>query len=959
MCKINFIVVDFNSEPILGLNECVRLDLIHRVNTITNKFSHKLPKRKIDIFNMYPSLFQGLGCIPGFVDIKLKDNAIPVVQYDRKIPISLHNKLKLTLEQLNEKNIISKVDYPTDWVNSLMIVEKPNGTLRLCIDPKPLNKYICREHFIIPKCDDIISKLTGKTVFSVIDMEDGFWQLQLNEKSSDYCTFNTPFGRFKFNRVPFGISSAPEIFQKKCFEIFGDIKGVNIYFDDMIIAAVDEIDHDHILKQVLDQAEKFNVKFNFDKFQYRVNKVIFMGQEISESVIKPHNKNIECIKALKTPDNKKDLLKILGMFKFFSKFIPNLSKLTHNMRNLTRNDIPFEWTSNHETELTTLKLLISSKPILSIFNENKATVVQCDASNQELGCALMQEKPISFSSRSLSKTEQKYAQIEKEMLAIVFAFEKFHYFVYGRPVIVQTDHKPLVSIFSKNLDKVSNRLQRMLLKLLKYDIKIEYIPGSQMYVADVLSRFIANQPTADNPDMEYIIHLISNNVPMSDERKHQFRDATNNDKILSQIKNFCETKWPANSKYLSRELKFYYKVRDDIYLSNDLLFLNTKIIVPTTLRLEMLKIIHRAHFGIQKCKLRARQVMYWPKIDNDIEQFITECNICQLNKPANQKETLVPHPIPSRPWQNLSSDFFEYNNQNYLLFVDSYSNWIEVFNTQNKNIETVIYYCKDIFPRFGTPDILYSDNIPYNCTVFKEFANEWNFKLIFSSPHHHQSNGLAEKSVNIVKQMLKKSSNIKELPLLLLDYRNTPLPHMGYSPSQLLLNRILKSKLPITESNLKPELIKPKIISEKFEKKQNNQKHYYNRNAKDLSKLNVNEPIVFQKNKKWKKGIIIGKVNDRSYTIRDIHGNQFRRNRKYINKANMEVNINDDIIYDFDSTNDSNENNLPDTDLNDSDFNIFSNDDVSDCLNQLFRENHTSTTRNRKLPKHLADYILA
>jgi len=126
-----------------------------------------------------------------------------------------------------------------------MIVEKPNGALRLCLDPKPLNKYICREYFTIPKCDDILSRLEGKTLFTVIDMKDGFWQIQFSKESSDYCTFNTPFGRYKFNRLPFGISSAPEIFQKKNTEIFGGIPGVDIYF---------EQEHDIALSTVFERA---------------------------------------------------------------------------------------------------------------------------------------------------------------------------------------------------------------------------------------------------------------------------------------------------------------------------------------------------------------------------------------------------------------------------------------------------------------------------------------------------------------------------------------------------------------------------------------------------------------------------------------------------------------------------------------------------------------------------------
>lgn len=204
--NIKFLVVDFDSEPLLGLEDCLQFNMVTRVNSVQTKFfdNHvKLPKTRDELYSYFKDLFEGLGCIPGLVDLKLKDNAIPVIQIQRKVPLALHDRLKKALDELEQKSIISKVDYPTEWVNSLMIVEKPNGSLRLCLDPKPLNKFICREHYIIPRCDEILAKLEGKTIFSVIDMKDGFWQVQLTEKGSDLCTFNTPFGRYKFLRVPF------------------------------------------------------------------------------------------------------------------------------------------------------------------------------------------------------------------------------------------------------------------------------------------------------------------------------------------------------------------------------------------------------------------------------------------------------------------------------------------------------------------------------------------------------------------------------------------------------------------------------------------------------------------------------------------------------------------------------------------------------------------------------------
>lgn len=336
-------------------------------------------------------MFEGIGQIPGSVNIKLKEDHVPNIQYNKRIPYTLHKSLMNCLDSLEKNEIIEKVNYPTDWVNNLLLVEKRDKSLRICLDPRPLNNNICREHFLIPTAETIISQLTGKNIFTVIDMKEGFWQLSLDKTSSDLCTFSTPYGRYKFLRMPFGLSIAPEIFQKKLFQIFGDINGVNIYFDDIIISASTEIEHDQIVEEVFNRAIKNNIKFNFAKLQFKLSEVKFLGQIISEHGIRPDDKNIRAIQEIQSPKNKKELLRILGMLKFFSKFIPNLSKNTNNLRNLTKNNVEFIWCNEHENELNYLKQIITNKPILQIFNPKKQITIQCDSSSKGLGTCLLQD----------------------------------------------------------------------------------------------------------------------------------------------------------------------------------------------------------------------------------------------------------------------------------------------------------------------------------------------------------------------------------------------------------------------------------------------------------------------------------------------------------------------------------------------------------------------------------------
>lgn len=263
--------------------------------------------RNIDIFS-------GLGKYPGRVAIHLKEDAKPVVHYKKRFPNSVVKKLKPKLDALVEGGIISPVTHPTDWANNIQVVEKSNGDLRICLDPKPLNACIKREHFLIPTIDRFASELCNKKIFTVLDCSNGFWQIELDDKSTELTTFMTPFGRYKFNRLAFGLNCAPEIFQRIMVLVFG--------------------------------------------------------------AIKPCQKDKDAILNMKKPTDKHGVMRLLGLFKYLAKFIPNLSKLTAELRELTRKDVPFEWNEKHETELNNLTKLITSEPILRAYDPEKPVIIK-------------------------------------------------------------------------------------------------------------------------------------------------------------------------------------------------------------------------------------------------------------------------------------------------------------------------------------------------------------------------------------------------------------------------------------------------------------------------------------------------------------------------------------------------------------------------------------------------------
>ena len=329
----------------------------------------------------------------------------------------------------------------------MVCVTKPNGKLRLCLDPKDLNQAIKRLHYSTPTLDDVLSKLGGAKYFTILDARSGYWNVRLDDESSLLTTFNTPFGRYKWNRLAFGLVCAQDVFQKKVDETFGDIPGITGIVDDIIIAGFkdDGSDHDENLRAVLERVRERNVRFNEDKMVVRCTKIPFFGHMIGSGGVEADPSKIAAIQAMAVPTNIQDLQSFLGMVNYLSRFMPRLASL----RDLCKNGSLFKWGPEHDRAFQNVKGEIASATQLQYYNHEKPLTLQVDASKRGLGAALVQEAgPVAFANKSL-RTETRYSNIEREMLGIVYGLERFHCYAYGRRVTIETDHKPLVSIVQK------------------------------------------------------------------------------------------------------------------------------------------------------------------------------------------------------------------------------------------------------------------------------------------------------------------------------------------------------------------------------------------------------------------------------------------------------------------------------------------------------------------------------
>ena len=344
----------------------------------------------------------------------------------------------------------------------------------------------------MPTMEDVTSKLGKVKVFTVLDAKDGYLQVKLDEESAKMTTFHTPFGRYKWLRMPFGLSSAAEQFQRLVYDVIGDLDGVETIADDLLVYGTRETyeeaikDHDKHLISLLQRCRERNLKLNKKKLRFKQQSVKYNGHILTMEGMPPDPVKVEAITEMPRPRDKAEVRHLLGMINYLGKFVPQLSNVLEPLRNLTKEGVKLIWSKVHEDAFNKLKEMISQPPVLQYYDLDEQVVLETDAGDYGLGAVLLQNgRPVAFASHMLTQAERRYLQIEKEFLAVVFGCTRFDHYLHGRAKIkVLTDHKPLETILAKSINTAPKSLQRMMLRLRKYHLEVSYQKGNRMYISD-------------------------------------------------------------------------------------------------------------------------------------------------------------------------------------------------------------------------------------------------------------------------------------------------------------------------------------------------------------------------------------------------------------------------------------------------------------------------------------------
>lgn len=743
------------------------------------------------------------------VEIPIDKTVKSVTQPYRRIPIPLEAKVEVKIKQLLQTDIIEEVKGPSNWISPIVPVLKDNGDVRLCVDMRRANMAIKRENHPLPTMDQLLPKMREAKLFTKLDIRDAFHHIELHPDSRPITTFITGQGLFRFKRMMFGITCAPEIFQKILERILLGCDGVINFIDDILIFGKDQKEHDDRLEKVLTVLKSHNVSLREEKCIYRAKLVHFLGHELSEKGIRPLDKYLSSIKNFRAPETISELQSFLGLVNFVGKWIPHLATTTEPLKELLRqkagrnSDITESWTEARQAAFNKLKASLVDIPSLGYYNPSDKTTVIADASPVGLGAVLIQtnnegSRIIAYGNKTLTECERRYCQTEKEALALVWAIEHFNMFLYGKNFDLVTDHKPLETIFGPK-SKPCARIERWVLRLQSYKFNIKYSPGKNN-IADPLSRLC--KLTTDPPvvGVDYVQNVIDQIKPVAVSLQ-EIIECSRQDTEIQAVKNgLYNNQWDDSTK----PFKIF---QDELCFYEDILLRGTKIVIPQKLRDQILRSTHEGHPGISAMKTRLRTKVWWPKCDKDAENFCKSCKGCVLVSAPNPPNPLKRRELPSEPWVDTAIDLMGPlpSNDYILVIVDYYSRYKEIKVCRTITSSEIINQLTDVFSRLGNPLSITADNgRQFTSDEFKQFCLERNIKLYNTIPYWPQQNGEVERQNRDILKRLKISQSEKKnwkeaLREYMVMYNSTPHTVTGKTPSELFFRRQFRDKLPMIQ----------------------------------------------------------------------------------------------------------------------------------------------------------------
>ncbi|GFW66676.1 transposon Tf2-9 polyprotein [Trichonephila clavipes] len=743
--------------------------------------------------------------------IILKDD-IPVYQPARRLSFSENQDVNKQIDEWLEQGIVRPSS--SEYASPIVLVKKKDGTTRLCVDYRRLNRKLVKDRFPLPLIEDVLDRLQGAKVYTTLDLKNGFFHVDVNEDCKHLTSFVVPDGQFEFNKVPFGLSTSPSVFQRYVYSIFRELmrKGiVIIYTDDLVIPAKDEKEGLEKLSEVLEVASKYGLEMKFKKCQFLRRKVEFLGHVVENGTIRPSIAKTIAVKKFPVPTTVKQVQSFLGLTGYFRKFIPAYSQIAKPLSDLTRKDNPFKFEQPQMEAFEKLKKLLTESPVLSIFQQGRTTELHTDASQQGYGAVLLQEAedgklhPVQYMSQKTTPAEEKYSSYELEVLAVVNALKKFRTYLLGNHFKIITD----CSAFQKTMDKkdLVTRVARWTLLLEEYDYEIAHRSGQRMQHVDALSRYPVTIITSDTLTARL-------------QRAQQEDENIQNSKSLIGTNN-------ATDFFIKNEILYKYVDGREL------------IAAPRDMQTELIKLAHeKGHFSSAKTE--------------EIEGFLNPIPKEDVPLSTYHVDFIGPLPSTNKRYQHI------------LTIIDAFTKFTWLYPVKSTTLEDALDKLKLQQKTFGNPKRIITDRgSPFNSKGFGDYCTEEKIQNLQITTGVPRGNGQVERIHRTLIPVLTKLSIddptkwYKFVDRLQIILNSTSNRSTKWSPFELLTGVTMRNREDLYLRNLLMEEMVEELQEQRnqlrqdakrnIQKIQAENKRTYDRKRKRAPRYQKGDLVAFQR----------------------------------------------------------------------------------------------------------------
>jgi len=747
----------------------------------------------------------------GFHEIRTGD-ALPVKKNPYRVPYALRDEMKNQLDEMIRKGVITPCASP--WAAPVILVPKKSadGTpkYRFCTDFRGLNSVTSIPVYPIPDIKSNLSLMAGSRYFTLLDIENAYWNIPIKEDDKDKTGFVTPFGSFRYERMAFGLAGAPATFSRVMDAVLMGLRDIEclVYLDDILIFSANIPEHARRMRLVFERIREANFKLGIAKCVFAAPRVSYLGHILDKDGVSPDQSKVTAIWNFHRPKTVRDVRAFLGLSGYYRSFIKEYAAISRPLTQLTKKDVKFDWAEAHQLSFDKLKAALTSDSVLAHPRFDLPFILSCDASNYAISAILSQlqngkERPLSFASRMLNKAEKNYSTTHKELLAVLFGTQVHRCYLYGRKFKIVTDHAALKWLITVKNHQCA-RLTRWVLKLGEYEFEIEHKPGKKHVNADSLSRHIASVKP-EGATLKEISELTEVGLTREVVLKKQREDA------------YCRGK--VEEIEAQQALGFVLSTDGLLYKGDKLS--EAKLVVPETLIRSVIQMHHdkvfAGHQGIKRTGDLLKLCYYWPNMHSDVEDYVKQCESCSKHKVGkNPTAPLGELPETSYPFELTSLDICgpypetKRGNRYLLTFIDHFSRYPEAIPLPRQDAPTVARaLVTEIFSRLGCPRTIASDKgTNFMSGLFQEMCKLLHVKRINSTSFNPQMQGKIEKFHLGLNQSMSHYVNKYGddwddfVNYALMAHRAVPHSITRYSPFYLLYGR--EMRLP-TEDDLTPE----------------------------------------------------------------------------------------------------------------------------------------------------------